>query len=347
MQQQLIPTNNPNVFSNIVLFLNICNKLQDDKSKLYLLSLCKSTYLFKCKVVFQQFPFDFYCHSMSMNSNIQLPHRFKSITIDKESPFLLNILSSFSFKYINYNINIQIPAGILMEPLKKLTFGELYNQPINEFTFPETVKELIFGDSFQQPISRNQLPKSLVILDLGYNNHQLLDSLPHGLEEIKFGEIFNRKIMPGEIPTTVKRLVFGYAFNQPLDPFTLPANIEYIQFGYSFNQYIQYGSLPSHLKTVIFGHNFQQPFSSNSLPNTLEYLVLPKEYQSFSNNVYPQSIKEIQYGISNLNQSNLNPIKPTIIYNNQSHFQSNYSIYKKWLPIIVGTMAMFSYTLFK
>ena len=58
------------------------------------------------------------------------------------------------------------------ESLQQLTFGYMFDQPINEVVWPASLEELTFGDSFNQPINEVVWPASLQQLTFEYGFNQ-------------------------------------------------------------------------------------------------------------------------------------------------------------------------------
>src|SRR5437762_3348320 len=74
----------------------------------------------------------------------------------------------------NYSQYIQSEA--LSNGLKCLKFGHYFNQPLNDFNFPENLTRLEFGNWFDQSLSEERMPKNLTLLKLGDTYAQPLSS---------------------------------------------------------------------------------------------------------------------------------------------------------------------------
>lgn len=109
--------------------------------------------------------------------------------------------------------------------IKYLTFGNDYNQEINQGVLPDLF-ELKFGKMFNKKIGCGVLPNSLKKLTFGDNYNQEIEYgvLPDNLEELRFGNGFNKKINRGVLPYRLTLLKLGDGYNFSLDD-ELPSTI--------------------------------------------------------------------------------------------------------------------------
>ncbi|CAJ1441899.1 unnamed protein product [Effrenium voratum] len=104
-----------------------------------------------------------------------------------------------------------------------------FHNPINSLlgvTLPSTLKSLTFGDEFDQRLQEITLPGSLQNLTFGHDfNHFVI--LPSSLQNLTFGNAFNQSLEGVTLPSSLQNLTFGHAWNrsmgsdfarQPTDP---------------------------------------------------------------------------------------------------------------------------------
>lgn len=142
--------------------------------------------------------------------------------------------------------------GHLFPHLTHLTFGAVFNQPINNL--PKILTHLCFykGSKFNNPIDR----------------------LPPHLTHLVLGEAFNRPC--NRLPTTLTHLTFGLEFNQPI--LDLPPSLLVLAFSDigNFNQSINH--LPQSLKFVLQHLRSRKPKYHSMTKETLaQFLAKRKE----------------------------------------------------------------------
>jgi hypothetical protein len=102
-----------------------------------------------------------------------------------------------------------------------------YINDIIDLSQLEFVKNITFGDIFDQPLEKDTLPKSLTSLTFGINFDQPLkeEYFPSNLTQLTFGEEFNQPIKERYLPSNLTQLTFGTCFNQPIKEGDIPSNL--------------------------------------------------------------------------------------------------------------------------
>eukprot|EP01132_Coremiostelium_polycephalum_P009033 gene9033-11065_t len=169
-----------------------------------------------------------------------------------------------------------VPLNYSISSLKirKLVFGNGYNQALQVGDIPSTVEELEFGFSFNQP-----LPKGCI---------------PEGVKELRFGYSFNQAIEPDSFPDSITHLNLGFKFDQPIKG-RLPRGLKYLKISNRFNQPLEIGMIP---------HGVTQLEFLNYIPDTIPDGFFPDSVTdlSFKNSVAPefQSRSTIPSSVVNL-----------------------------------------------
>ncbi len=115
--------------------------------------------------------------------------------------------------------------------------------------------------------------------------------LPSLLEELIFGDGFNRPLEDFEFPPQLKMLKFGYLFNQPVERCRFPSSLEDITFGTEFNQPIMGLNMPESMRNLRFGLRFNQPVEDYIFPQKLEFLSFGRKFnQSISRIRLPDTL---------------------------------------------------------
>jgi hypothetical protein len=159
---------------------------------------------------------------------IKKHHMFKLINIPINNSIKTIIFENFNDKLDDINFRA-------LKSLECIFFNDIYNQPIDNITFPKNLNKLYFGNYFNQPIDNLQI---------------------NSLKELIFGNSFNQPIKHLQI-NSLKELTFGDSFNQPIDHLQINS-LEKLSFGNSFNQPINSLHLNS-LEELTFGNNYNQP----------------------------------------------------------------------------------------
>lgn len=121
--------------------------------------------------------------------------------------------------------------------MNKLHTSEMFNRQLTTLAYTK-LTELYLGNEYNLPLSPG--------------------ILPHMLQVLQFGEMFNHPLVQHALPPRLLKLVFHkYSlFNYPIDQNVLPISLEELTFGYKFNSNIYY--LPDSLNTIRFGRSFNQ-----------------------------------------------------------------------------------------
>ncbi len=179
---------------------------------------------------------------------------------------ITNLFYNFDIKPNKYPVN-----------LKKIYFGENFNQPLDNLPFGIT--DIIFPDSefcivkFNQQV--NLLPDTVKNIYFGCEFNQPLDSLPPGLEKIIFYRFskFNQPI--DLLPSGLKYLYLGNDFSQSVD--NLPNGLLHLFLGRSPFFSASIDNLPDSIEELTLNDNYSTPI--NKLPSSLKLLMIRKSYK--------------------------------------------------------------------
>lgn len=130
--------------------------------------------------------------------------------------------------------------------IKRLTFGNWFNQPIDLTQYLIGLTVLTFGRQFDQPIV---LTPNIEVLIFGENFDQPIILTPN-VKILTFGWSFNQPII---LTSNVQVLQFECRYNRPI---VLTKCIIVLTFGYHFNKPIV---LTKYLRILTFGERFSQP----------------------------------------------------------------------------------------
>lgn len=161
-----------------------------------------------------------------------------------------------------------LPGG-----LQNLTFGNGFDQDMNQVTLPRTLQHLAFGRS-GLPIKGLTFPDELKSLTfVNFSPKQIRDkvTLPGSLRSFTLGDRFNQSLDPVTLPSSLESLILGRDFNQSLQGLTLPKSLQSLTFGENFDQSLDKVTWPSGLQTLKFNDKFLQSFErmNCALPNSL------------------------------------------------------------------------------
>jgi hypothetical protein len=176
----------------------------------------------------------------------------------------INELNYTKLNLINYNINLglfknleeltincgqEIPVDFLPKNLQTLIIHN--SMPISKNVLPDSLNKLFLGYTFNNPILAENLPYNLKILHLdGYNHAIKIETLPPNLEELIFGNYFNKKIKENSLPESLKILVFGKGFRQRIEVNVLPTYLEKLVFSGGYWKHLSVDALPRFLKNI-------------------------------------------------------------------------------------------------
>ena len=161
--------------------------------------------------------------------------------------------------------------------LQNLTFGEYFDQSMDNVTLPSGLQSLTFGANYNKSMDNVALPSGLQSLTFRYRFNQSMDNvaLPSGFQSLTFGTHFNQSMANVALPSSLQSLTFGTAFNQSMDNVTLPSGLQSLTFGAGFNQSMVNVTLPSGLQSLTFGARFNQSMDNVALPSGLQSLNCP------------------------------------------------------------------------
>jgi hypothetical protein len=82
----------------------------------------------------------------------------------------------------------------LPSSLQNLSFGNMFNQPMEKLALPSSLQNLRFGDAFNHPMENTFFPRSLQRLEFGSRFNQPMEkaTLPSGLQSVSFGHHLNQ-----------------------------------------------------------------------------------------------------------------------------------------------------------
>ena len=169
-----------------------------------------------------------------------------------------------------------------------------WDGPVAKLILPSGLQTLTFGEFFNESLENTTLPSSLQSLTFGYWFNQSLDNttLPSGLRNLTFSHWFNRSLDDTTLPSGLQMLTFGTEFNQRLDNVTLPSDLQNLTFGKYFNQSLDKTTLPSSLQNLTFGECFNQSLQNTTLPSSLQSLTLGRRYnKSLANVIRPSGLQ--------------------------------------------------------
>jgi hypothetical protein len=219
---------------------------------------------------------------------------------------LSNKLHHTSLKKIVFGdeFNEKLNRDVFPPSLEEIIFGYNFNQELEVGMFPTSLKKIVFGDKFNEKLKRDVFPPSLEEIIFGYNFNQELEvgMFPTSLKKIVFGDEFNEKLKRDVFPPSLEEIIFGHNFNQELEVGMFPTSLKKIVFGYNFNQELEVGVFPSSLEEIIFGYNFNQELEVGMFPTSLKKIVFGDKFnEKLKRDVFPPSLEEIIFGY-NFNQ---------------------------------------------
>jgi hypothetical protein len=180
--------------------------------------------------------------------------------------------------YVKFNNDISIYEYIDWPPnIETLVFDDEYNQSMENFEwFPQTLLRITFGNIFNQPIDTIKWATNLQSLKFGDNFNQPIECVyfPDSLLHITFGDNFNQPIEKVRWSKNLQSLVFGYDFNQPIEDVNWNDSLQILSFDFKFNQSLEKVKWSKNLQSLTLGFCFVQPLEKIILPSTLHILDL-------------------------------------------------------------------------
>ncbi|KAM9966619.1 hypothetical protein ACTFIR_006839 [Dictyostelium discoideum] len=139
----------------------------------------------------------------------------------------------------NFNSDSLSDFGIIPNGITSLSFGDSFNQLIENKNLPETITNLSFGLKFNKPIKINVLPSNLTSLSFNYHFNQPIEKgvLPNSLTSLSFEGVFNQNIQVGTLPNSITYLSLCYFYDKPFPIGSLPLSLKQLKIHSSkFNQ---------------------------------------------------------------------------------------------------------------
>ncbi len=184
----------------------------------------------------------FFGYSFDQKLNGNLPHYIKELTfgysfnqpLEKNDIPLVDYLifgnsfnQSIELKHDHQDNSTLFYQGnstsssLLPIILKELTFGDSFNQKLNQWVLPSGITKLKFGDSFDQKlsISRNRLENFInKIISV-----PVINLLPRYLTELSLGRSFNQPLSLEILPSKIKKIkLYRNHMMTQVDPKLLP-----------------------------------------------------------------------------------------------------------------------------
>lgn len=179
----------------------------------------------------------------------------------------------------------------------------LSGRPLSaDMHWPHTLRALSFGWMFDRPLESSFLPHTLLELDLGGGFNHQVDHItwPPELLKLRVGDLFNRPIELATLPTGLQSLVFGDGFNQPIEKMVWPPGLKHLVFGNAFDEPIERTKwAATTLRTLEFGRAFSKPVRDVLWPSTLKELSFGDVFSDLGD---PQ---QLPLGLQRLRISNL------------------------------------------
>ncbi|KAH0485617.1 MAG: hypothetical protein KVP17_005356 [Porospora cf. gigantea B] len=175
-------------------------------------------------------------------------------------------------KELTFDDNADVACEDWPPALRALTFGKLFNRPLNIGL--AGISRLSLGFRFNQPLA-SQLPETLTFLKIVGDFDQPLGQLPRGLRTLIIGGEFNQNIAPGDLPDCLAVLrLLTPKLTPAIQAEALPCALIRLQL-HGDNPLPR---LPSDIETLVLDHRFNFPIAPGYLPNSLRSLVLPQHY---------------------------------------------------------------------
>eukprot|EP00913_Durusdinium_trenchii_P015889 g14932.t1 len=184
--------------------------------------------------------------------------------------------------------------------LHSLTFGNHFDQNLDDVKWPDALRSLTFGSGFDQSLDGVKLPCNLQHLTFGILFSQCLARvrLPN-LQSLTFVEtnVFDQSLECVNLPKTLQSLTFGMKFNHSLERVHLPDALQRLTFGMGFDQSMERVTLPRELQSLTFGSFFQQPLDRVTWPTGLRHLTFGVMFnQSLVNVTLPPQLQSLTFG---------------------------------------------------
>ena len=183
-----------------------------------------------------------------------------------------------------------------------LTFGHLFNYPLDPGDIPDTVTHLTIKTNCIRP-RFGVIPNSVTHLIFGdfFVYKFKVGCIPDSVTHLTF----NARIKLGIIPKSITHLTFGSNFNYPLKIGFIPNSVTHLVFGRNFNQTLKKGVIPDSVTHLDLGEFFSKPLESGDIPDSVTHLAIGEFFYQL---VIPNSITHFKFRklpIANLHQGDI------------------------------------------
>jgi hypothetical protein len=211
-----------------------------------------------------------------------------------------------------------IPYGIT-----DLYFGKNYDKSINKNILPKTLKKIVFGDNFNQEIYPETLPNGIDTIYFGYYFNKKINShiLPEKLKHLTFNGEYKYPLTINTFPNNLTHLSFKY-YNIEIAKNVFPETLIYLKLSIDYNYEFTNGTLPKNLIYLELGAQYS--YDIKNLPETLETLYIYGNKNIIKN--LPNTIKKIIFYKLEIELNNIPlSVKNIVLIN----YTKNTSIYLK------------------
>lgn len=221
-----------------------------------------------------------------LNKNIKIKIVDKKLKISTSELDISNysdlkILQKFSSKdllVLHIDLAKQISYLFQLSNLRKIRFGDNFNQNTSILSSLKVLESIQFGDKFNKNIESLSSLEVLESIQFGHNFNQNINSLSSNLRKIRFGNNFNQKIDKLSSLKVLKSIQFGDNFNQDIESLSSLKVLELLIFGHNFNQKINSLSKLKNLKHIFLGYNFNQNTDVLLGLRNLELVLFEKKF---------------------------------------------------------------------
>ncbi len=172
-----------------------------------------------------------------VNEYLIFKHKFND-SLDKYANLLNKYTSLIFSNYDDWKICIETNNEYIFKYHIQYVSSK-FNQPIK---LNQNLTHLTMGKRFNQPI---QLTNEIKYLYLCSNPYNLIDNLPHGIEELVLDWYFNSPM--NDLPTSIKIIKLNcIKYEHELN--CLPISVEYLKLNSNYNKKIV--NIPKGLKKI-------------------------------------------------------------------------------------------------
>jgi len=127
--------------------------------------------------------------------------------------------------YFNEGFNEPINDFNWPNSINEIKFGYHFNQSLENINWPKSINCIIFGADFNQPIDKIKWPESLKILKFAFRFTNSFDNLPNGLEELV---VYKIKTPLLNLPSSLKKLSIHWTSDDIISQCKIPFGCEVI-----------------------------------------------------------------------------------------------------------------------